>query len=847
MCQLRSSEAIGFSMKGDILIGGVFQLHVDRVSFQYSFEEEPSPAVCRTFIFQNYQWLQAMLFAIEEINGNYDILPNVTLGFQTYDSCADPLLALQGTLWMLTGQNKHIPNYSCQRDGHPAGIVGDAGSLCSIPIARLLGLYRQPQISYFSTNPFLSDRNQFPSFFRTIPSDDFQSRGLAQLVIHYNWTWVGLLAEDNEYGKHGVEILQAELHKAGACVAFSESIILSRPDRNAYHIAQVISSSTANAIVIFGLDSHLVPLFDEILEQNITGKVFIASEAWSTSALLSVEKYVPILSGTIGLAIYSGEMPGFKEYLNRAHPATVPGDIFIRDFWEAAFSCKWEGSNKLPSSWNNQSSLCTGDENMESVRGIYNDVTTPRVTYNVYRAVYAIALALHNLNSCKTFNGPSPHGTCAHILDFQPWQLLHYIKDVHLPNSGNEQGFFDSSGNPLAQYDIVHWQQEIDGTLNHRIVGIYDSSASSGKSLQINSATIWWSGSREIPGSMCNPSCPPGFRKAAKEGEPICCFMCILCPQGEIAKEIDSVECSKCPWDQWPNLNQNRCLLKPVQFLSYQEPLGTFLVATSGILSIIPAAILGLFVHYRNTPIVKANNCFLSYLLLLSLILCFLCSLVFIGYPTSEKCLLRQAAFGINFTLCVSFILAKTIMVVIAFNATNPTDRLRRWVGPRLSYVVISVCTLIQVLICVSWLILSPPFSEYNIHTQLGIVIVECNEGSPTAFWCMLGYLGLLATVSFMVAFLARKLPDSFNEAKFITFSMLAFLSVWISFIPAYLSTKGKYMVAMEIFAILSSSSSLVSCIFFPKCYIILLRPEMNTKEYLMGREASNRTKMKAS
>ncbi|KAJ1080399.1 hypothetical protein NDU88_000611 [Pleurodeles waltl] len=368
----------------------------------------------------------------------------------------------------------------------------------STPLQNLCSYGVSIVISYFSTSPVLSDRNQFPSFFRTIPSDDFQSRGLAQLVIHFGWTWVGILAEDNDYGHYGAEILQKELHESGACVAFSEHIILSRADRNAPHIVQIVHRSAANVVVVFALDSHLVPLFDEMVRQNMTGKTLIASEAWSTSALLSIDKYLKLLSGTIGLAIYSGEMPGFKEYINNARPSNFPDDNYIKTFWATAFDCRWQDSEALPGSWDNKTKLCTGAERIDSVNGVYNDVTRPRFTYNVYRAVYAISVALHDLNICQTPRGPFHHGTCANVLDFQPWQLYHYIKRARFKDEFQTKAFFDSSGNPLAQYDIVHWQLGTDAKLHHQTVGRYDSSAPTGRSLHINSSIILWAGSAQV-------------------------------------------------------------------------------------------------------------------------------------------------------------------------------------------------------------------------------------------------------------------------------------------------------------------------------------------------------------
>ncbi|XP_063302100.1 vomeronasal type-2 receptor 26-like [Pelobates fuscus] len=340
----------------------------------------------------------------------------------------------------------------------------------------------------------------------------------------------------------------------------------------------------------------------------------------------------------------------------------------------------------------------------------------------------------------------------------------------------------------------------------------------------------------QVPISLCTQSCVAGFRKVLRKDLPACCFECVLCPLGEISNITDSLNCFSCPWDEWPNSQKDRCFPKNKEFLSFEEPLGVTLASTSSFSSLLPISIFGLFMCYKNTPIVRANNFSLSCLLLMSMSLCFLSSLAFIGYPQPEKCLLRQVAFGTVFTLCVSCILAKTIMVVFAFMATKPGSGLRKWARPRVSYMIIAFSCILQLTLCMSWISFAPPFPTDNIHTKPGIIIVECNEGSPTAFWCMLGYLSLLATISFIVAFLARRLPDSFNEAKFITFSMLAFLSVWVSYIPASLSSTGKYSVAMEVFAILSSSWALMTCMFAPKCFIILLRPEMNTKEHLMGK-----------
>ncbi|XP_075715696.1 extracellular calcium-sensing receptor-like [Rhinoderma darwinii] len=795
----------GIYQPGDIIIGAVLPVRVADIFQQISFTETPQRRTFTTFHFGYFQQLQALLFAVEEINRNENILPNITLGFHWYVSFGVMPVNIAATLQLLSGDRTAIPNYRWLHNAPLSGFIGSSSSTLSIAVAHILGLYKFPQVSYYSTSSLLRDRMKFPSFFRTVPSDAFQSKGLAKLVLHFNWTWVGLLGVDNDYGQQGIQLVNQEIIKAGACVAFTEYILTSRQDRNAAHIVNVMKKSMARVVITFATGLDLLPILTEIMRENVNDKIFVASEGWSVTSLQKIESFSRLLFGTVGLAFYNGLIPGFQEFLNKIHPDMTLGGYLVKTFWEEAFNCTFANEMNL---------------------------APPKKT-----AVHVLARALEDLKTCSKGKGPFIQGRCADIQDFSPWQILYYMKNVRISLGNERELYFDENGDPPAIYDIVNWQLSFNNTIHHVKVGSYDTTASVGQLFTINSSLLLWATEdNQVPISACTESCPPGFRKVSIRGQPVCCFQCVPCPQGEISNHTDSNNCLKCPWNEWPNPQKTRCLQKNIDFLSYDDPLGATLTGSSIVSSFVPNFILKLFIQHKSTPIVKANSYVISCLLLVSLSFCFLSSLAFIGYPQTEKCLLRQAAFGLVFALCVSCILAKTVMVMFAFMATRPGSVMRKWTTPWVSYTIILTCSLLQFILCISWLSLAPPYPQYNRESKAALIIVECNEGSPIAFWIMLGYLFLLASISFIVAFLARRLPDSFNEAQFITFSMLAFLSVWISYIPASLSAQGKYTVAMEIFAILSSSWALVLCMFFPKCFIILFRPEMNSREYLMRR-----------
>ncbi|XP_075461316.1 extracellular calcium-sensing receptor-like isoform X1 [Ascaphus truei] len=795
-----------------------------------------------------YRIALSIVFAIEEINSNHSFLPNITLGFSIYDSCDSVLKSLLRAMHLLTGQEEPVPNFRCKTHPPLAALIGEDKSSLSIPLARLLGVYRFPQISFASTVSVLSDTIQFPSFLRTVPSDDLQAVGIAKLMIHFKWTWIGILSDESDYGQQGTQTLKAEVEKAGVCIEFLLGIPTTYSSKRTEYIADVIGMSTAQVIVVFSSYYNFHPIIQEISRRNITGKTWIASDGWSTDYTLYTS-FLNTLQGVLGFSNRRGNMPGFRDFLTSLHPSKNPKDIFIQDFWEEMFGCKLPVRNNLQDinvRLEGSVQFCGGNESLLEKDVLFLDMSDLTSSYNAYNAAYSIAHAIHGLISCKQGKGPFVNGSCATVDNFEPWQLLHYIKHVRFTNNNGEEVFYDSAGNAPGIYEITNWQIKRGETLQFVKVGRFDFTASVRKVLIINESAILWNGAkRKVPLSVCSNSCPPGYRKAIRPGKPLCCFDCILCDEGEISNQTDMTDCLKCLDEYWPNEQKNKCIKKSTEFLSYQEPLGAALGVAAVTIAVVPAIILLIFIMYRNTPIVKANNRELSYVLLIALLFSVFCALVFIGQPMNVTCIIRQIAFGIVFALSVSCILAKTIMVVLAFRATKPNSSMKRWIGPQLGNSIVVSSTSVQLILCTVWLCISPPFVERNTSYKLGTIIIQCNEGSTTAFWCMLGYMGLMAIVSFVVAFLSRKLPDSFNEANYITFSMLVFVTVWLSFIPAYLSTKGKYMVAVEVFSILSSSAGLISCIFFPKCYIILLRPDLNSKEFLMGRGASRTNKRK--
>ncbi|XP_060110736.1 vomeronasal type-2 receptor 26-like [Heteronotia binoei] len=781
-----------------------------------------------TIVLKNYQHILSLVFAVKEINENPSILPNHTLGLHLYESHFNARMTYQNTLNLVFSQNWTLLNFKCGSKTLIA-VIGGLESETTLYMATILGIYKIPQVSYNLFASAVNDEIHLSSVYQMVPNEAHQYSGIVQLLLHFHWKWVGLIVLGDDQGEKFGQTLTELFSQNCICPAFTVKLVIQSEFSDTLRMMQhfvddsnILSHTDVNIFVI-NADTltmetvHWVLAAAELNALPSICKVWVMTAQWGFS-LETVHRVldVQVFHGALSFAIHSNELQGFHSFLQNIKPYSKT-DSFIRIFWEQAFDCSFSDIERSEET----KKSCTGGEKLESLPSPFFEMSMTGHSYSIYNAVYAVAHAFHAMQSSRTKH----LGT-----------IYSFLRSISFNNSAGDTISFNENGELVGRFDIINWITFPNRSFLRVKVGEMDPQAPQGKEFSINERIIMWHSrfNQTVPIALCNENCLPGYSKKSIEGRPFCCYECDPCPKGKISNQKDADDCFQCPEGQYPSDDKNQCFFKVVSFLSYEEPLGICLALLALSLSGTTAVVLAIFIKHRNTPIIKANNWKLTYTLLISLLLCFLCSLLFIGQPQLMICLLRQTAFGIIFSVAVSSVLAKTITVVLAFVATKPGSRMKKWLGKGFASSIVVCCSFGQASICIVWLSIDPPFPDVDMNSLEEEIIMECNEGSAILFSCVLAYMGFLALVSFVVAFIARKLPDTFNETKFITFSMLVFCCVWLTFIPTYLSTKGKYMVAVEIFSILASSAGLLGCIFPHKLYIIVWKPELNCKEQLV-------------
>uniref|UniRef100_A0A8D0H7A9 Taste 1 receptor member 1 n=1 Tax=Sphenodon punctatus TaxID=8508 RepID=A0A8D0H7A9_SPHPU len=804
-----------FRLDGDYTIAGLFSIHSSIVTMK-SRPERPDP------FSHGYHLFQAMRFSVEEINNSGELLPNVTLGYEIYDICSESanMYATLSILAQSISSSSHL-HVEVLRDftlyqPKAVAVIGPDSSNLALSTAAILSIALVPEISYEASSQILSAKYIYPSFLRTIPSDRLQVEALVRLLLDFNWTWVAVVASDNAYGRQGLQTLYEVATKKGICVAYQGILSLNviSSSLELEKMVQRLVVSRANVTIVFSNRRVTHSFLKGVIQQNVTEKVWLGTEDWSLVPEIWGTAGISSIGTVIGVSLKHTPLPGLMKF-ESAYISSMAVDS------NANCQANGESCNQI----------CTQCRKLTPNKKEVPTTYDTQAAFNTYSAVHAVAHGLHHLLGCHT-------GAC-HKKTVYPWQLLEEIKHVNF-TLYDRQVYFDNNGDLLIGYNIIQWNWDSQDW-NFSIIGSFTRNPDR---LSIDKHRIrWHTEGNKVPISRCSKACEAG-EKRLQQGMHQCCFQCVACPSGTFLNKSDPFDCQPCGKEEWAPVKSETCSSRTIVFLPWNDPISWALLTATTLLLLLMAGTAVIFALNLGTPVVKSAGGQMC-LVMLGSLACACCSLYcYFGEPAWLTCLLRLPLFSINFTLCLSCLVARSFQIVFIFKmaakAPGLHEACRKYHGPTL---FIGASTSLQTLMSLISLVTTTPVPRKNYDKFMELIILECSDGSSLIHSLGQFYCGLLAILCFVISYMGKDLPESYNETKCIAFSLLMYFISLIAYYVISSVYQGKYLPAMLTVSNFSTLSGIFVGYFLPKAYIILFRAELNTTEYFQTSIQSYTTK----
>ena len=805
-----------------VVLGGLFAVHSN-------FED----GSCKTFSKGSVQRVESMAYAIDEINSRTDLLPNITLAFTIRDTCGNSRYGLDQAFHFVQTTERQA---SCSSNNTTSrvsvsGVVGAQFSRVSINVANLLRLYRIPQISYISTADQLGDKSRFEYFFRTIPPDSLQARAIVDIIFQYDWTYVFALFSDDAYGIGGIEALETYLSMNNrTCVADRIALPVQEFPESKYDAAVARMSQdfirNASVAVIFGQLETAIGVMRAVRRAREKGMTaldnmtWIGTDTWGDSLPEMYRQDAGGILSVLPRALKHGEFD--NHYLNLTPNRT--SNEWFHILWEDQFNCSISES-----SCSSDNALDQDDHEQASQLTLVTD------------AVYAFAHAIHYLVEENCSNSV----LCDKILEDRPMGmavngelLQEALYSVNFTGSSGNLVTFNRSGETGAFFIKNLQRNSQTGEYTFETIGSWDNT------LVIDSPIQWVAG--DVPVSRCSEPCPAGHHRVVQV-ESRCCWTCEPCQDQEVS---NGVSCRLCSQSEMPNSIKNTCTSIPITFLDFSHSWSLVLLILTSIGLLATISVMVVFVVCYKNKIVKASSREISSILLLGLVLCFIMPFLFIAKPSSATCAIRRFGVGFSFAVCFSALLVKTNRIYRIFNQKLLDPRKPpRFTGP-VSQVVLTILFIsVQVVMATVWLAVRFPMSDVVFKQNSAELI--CKESPVVYLVVSLSYNFILLVFSTFFAFLARKVPANFNEARYINVTLYTLCIIWIAFIPIYVSTLqfgAIFQTTSFIVAIILSASTTLVCIFMPKIYMMIARQRKKdqgggTSSFATGRKESTSNK----
>nr|XP_010955758.1 taste receptor type 1 member 2 [Camelus bactrianus] len=806
-----ANSDLDFYLPGDYLLGGLFTLHANMKGIVHlDYLQVPK---CKEYEMKilGYNLMQAMRFAVEEINRASSLLPGVQLGYEMVDICYVSN-NVQPVLYFLSQDDYFLPIQEDYTHYKPrvVAVIGPDNSDAAIAVAYFLSLFLLPQITYSAISNELGDKLRFPALLRTVTRVDHHIEAMVQLMVHFRWNWIIVLGSGDDYGRDNSQLLHQRLAHLDICIAFQETLPTPQPNQTVTQseresleaIVGKLRQSTARVVVLFSPELALYNFFQEVLRQNLTDTVWIASESWAIDPVLHSLTELQRTGTFLGITTANVHIPGFSEFRVRSSQARGPAP-----------------NRTTPGATCNQE--C--DTCLNATKSFNNilRLSGERVVYSVYSAVYAVAHALHSLLGCN-------QTSCRKEVVY-PWRLLQEVWKVNFSLLGH-QIVFNQQGDLSMQLDVIQWQWDLSQN-PFKSIASYDPSQWKLKDIGDIS---WHTPNNTIPVSRCSKSCQPGQKKKPVGLHP-CCFECIDCLPGSFLNQTaDEFECQPCPKYEWSHRNDTSCFKRKLIFLEWNEA-PTIIVAMLAALGFLSTlAISVIFWRHFQTPMVRSAGGPMCFLMLTPLLLSYMVSPVYVGPPTVSTCFCRQAFFTLCFTVCISCITVRSFQIVCVFKMASRLPRAYSyWVRYQGPYVFVASITVLKlVIVGGSLLTTTTTLTHLNDPVDPKVMILSCNPNYHQILLTNTSLDLLLSVLGFGFAYVGKELPTNYNEAKFITLCMTFYFISSVSLCTFMSVYDGVLVTIMDFLVTVLNLLGISLGYFGPKCYMILFYPERNTQAY---------------
>ena len=804
----------------DFIIGGLFPVYDCTGSGQ-----------------EDLELLEAMLFAIDRINNDMNLLPNLIIGYDVRDTCNHPSFGLTESL-------SFFLDYVPGSFGDPVilGVVGAANDSVTHPVASFLGLeiIQIPMVSYASSDATLSNKDIYKYLLRTIPSDNLQVNAMIDLVSYFGWEYVNVIFDDNEYGESGSNAFVDAATELGICIDVKIGILLSEESGANETIVKAISkllNSKASVVVVFSDEDTVLALFEEL---NRTGSmrelVWIASDRWASAASVR-DRFPEIAKGMFGFQLHTEHVEEFADYFSQLTPSTNIRDWFFHTGIYSYLFCEFEGSAiDCPEDLTEHPSYSQGD-----------------VVPFVIDAVYAFAHALQNFlddNCDSPLSWNRITRQCEGMnLPLTGENLLEYLYNVNFNGIQNHIVSFDKKGDPSGAYEIIHLQINESGTAEYVSVGLWNSAYKENTLMLNNTDGI------EKVISRCSEPCSEGMIRSITNPNCPSCFECIPCVGPTYSMNSSATNCSLCSDNHWGNnplSGSTHCVPVEVQHLDFSSGWSIVSMCIASIALIILASITVVFVMTWDTPVVKSSGREQMVMLLIGIGACCVLTYITVAPPSTTVCVFQRIGVWFCFSLAFGALLVKIVRVARIFYSIKSSTQRPRFINPIHQVIFTIVIVTLQLLLVLIGLIVDHPVVKRDpedVITSSGEqtgdapeIVETCQQPHTAILVLLLAYNSAIIVGCTILGWMTRTFPENFNEAKHVMFTSFTLMVVWVLFVPLYFYTEDEFRAGVLALGIILSAVALMAGIFFPRAFIIIFHKDKNTKDYAMKQSHSTFT-----